>query len=255
MIVPGLVSVTFRRLKPHEIVSLARDAHLSAIEWGGDVHIPHGDIACAREVQRLTLEEGLEVSAYGSYYRVGTRDQESGEFERIVDTAQALGAPTIRVWAGEHGSRETDEGERLRVVDDMLRIAELAAGGSISISCEFHSGTLTDAAASAADLLQAVGHPNVSTFWQPPNGAAFEACLSGLQTVLPRLGNFHVFHWWPTEKNRRPLSEGTDRWLRYLQTIESVGGRRFGSLEFVAGDSIESFRNDAATLLRWLAGL
>ncbi len=39
----GLVSVTFRQLSPEEIVRVAREAGLTVIEWGGDVHVPPGD--------------------------------------------------------------------------------------------------------------------------------------------------------------------------------------------------------------------
>ena len=40
----GLVSVTFRDKTPAEIVSEVKKAGLDAIEWGGDVHVPHGDV-------------------------------------------------------------------------------------------------------------------------------------------------------------------------------------------------------------------
>ena len=40
MLIPGLVSVTFRKLSRTEIAGLMVNAGLSAIEWGGDVHVP-----------------------------------------------------------------------------------------------------------------------------------------------------------------------------------------------------------------------
>ncbi|MET0262082.1 MAG: sugar phosphate isomerase/epimerase, partial [Rariglobus sp.] len=71
MIYPGLVSVTFRKLSPNEVAGLVKKAGLKGIEWGGDIHVPHGDLARAREVRELTLEHGLKTAAYGSYYRAG----------------------------------------------------------------------------------------------------------------------------------------------------------------------------------------
>ena len=71
MLCGGLVSITFRRLSPREIVKLVKKSGLEGIEWGGDVHVPHGDLSVAREVATMTQEEGLVVAAYGSYYRVG----------------------------------------------------------------------------------------------------------------------------------------------------------------------------------------
>ena len=68
MIQPGLVSVTFRKLTPAEIVALVKQAGLKGIEWGGDLHVPHGDLVRAREVRELTHEGGLGVAACGSGY-------------------------------------------------------------------------------------------------------------------------------------------------------------------------------------------
>jgi len=70
MIFPGLVSITFRKLSPEQIIELVRKAGLSGIEWGGDIHVPHGDIARAKEVKSMTKEAGLRVAVYGSYYHL-----------------------------------------------------------------------------------------------------------------------------------------------------------------------------------------
>ena len=40
----GLVSVSFRKKPPEEILSAMKGAGLSVIEWGGDVHAPSDDI-------------------------------------------------------------------------------------------------------------------------------------------------------------------------------------------------------------------
>jgi len=66
-LVPALCSVTFRALAPEEIVALAAEADLVAIEWGGDVHVLPGDLDRARAVRALTERHGLRVSSYGSY--------------------------------------------------------------------------------------------------------------------------------------------------------------------------------------------
>ncbi|MFN2155934.1 MAG: sugar phosphate isomerase/epimerase, partial [Anaerolineae bacterium] len=97
MIRSGLVSITFRQLSPAEIVARAAQAGLEAIEWGGDVHVPHGDVDAARTVRRTTEEAGLQVAAYGAYYRVG--HEEPCPFADVLESAVALGAPLIRVWA------------------------------------------------------------------------------------------------------------------------------------------------------------
>ena len=62
----GLVSITFRKKSPEEVVALVCDAGLDAIEWGGDIHAPHGDLAKAREIREMCDSRGIAIPSYGS---------------------------------------------------------------------------------------------------------------------------------------------------------------------------------------------
>jgi sugar phosphate isomerase/epimerase len=252
MIHPGLVSITFRKLSPAEIVSLVRKAGLRGIEWGGDIHVPHGDIERAREVRAMTAESGLRVAAYGSYYRAGWSEANGLPFRRVLDSALELGAPSIRVWPGVKGSADVDEAGRWAVIEDLRRIAEMAGQVGVRVATEFHGSTLTDTNESASQLLVEVDHPNLHTGWQPHNGEATADCVEGLQAVAPRLDNIHVFHWWPTSADRHPLADGTERWAEFWRVLRTLPGERFALLEFVPGDTEAAFLRDAATLLSWL---
>lgn len=253
MILPGLVSVTFRQLPPADIVSLVRQAGHAAIEWGGDIHVPHGDLTRAREVRALTTGAGLTVAAYGSYYKAAHSEGQGLPFARVLETAVALGAPVIRVWAGPAGSAATDATGRAQVAADLARIAALAAGAGIRIAAEFHGGTLTDTNASAAQLLAEVPHPNFFAYWQPAVDYDDAACLAGLDLIGSRLSHVHVFHW-ETVRNRRPLAEGAARWAKFLRRIAAEPGDRCALLEFVEADAPASYLRDAATLKAWLQG-
>ncbi len=253
MIYPGLVSITFRKLSPAEIAALVRKAGLKGIEWGGDIHVPHGDLVRAREVRELTLEQGLVTAAYGSYYRVGQSEGAGLAFERVLETAVELGAPTIRVWPGVAGSSEVDEDGRWKIIEDLRRIAGLAARAGVSISTEFHGGTLTDTNESASKLLVEVDSGNVFTCWQPHNGEATADCVAGLVQVLPRVSNIHVFHWWPTSAERHPLAKGAERWAQFWALLKPTPGDRHALLEFVQEDSPDAFLRDAAILRQWLS--
>jgi sugar phosphate isomerase/epimerase len=254
MIHAGLVSITFRKLSPAEVVALVRKAGLRGIEWGGDVHVPHGDLGRAREVRALTEEAGLTVAAYGSYYRAGFSEANGLPFRHVLDSAVALGAPTIRVWAGNKGSAEMSEEERRAVVDDLRRIAGQAGQAGVTISTEFHGGTLTDTNESAEALLTEVGHENLFTYWQPHNGEETAVCVAGLKAVAGRVSNVHVFHWWPTSAERHALADGVERWAEFWRELEVLPGERFAMLEFVQGDAEEAFLRDAETLAGWLKG-
>ncbi len=243
---PGLVSVTFRRLAPREIIDLCVENGLRAIEWGGDVHVPPGNLKTAENVAVMTAAAGLSVAAYGSYYCLGAEN--GPDFPFILGTAVALGAPVIRVWAGRTGSAGADASSRAAVVSDALRCADLASRHNIAIAYEFHQGTLTDTTASALELLAATEHPFIKTLWQPPNGAPVDQCLESLRAVLPRLQHLHVFHWWPDAASRQPLSEGWDRWIAYLRELHAHALSPELLLEFVVGDDPAALRGDAETL-------
>ncbi|HHW49193.1 MAG TPA: sugar phosphate isomerase/epimerase [Clostridiaceae bacterium] len=246
MFYTGLVSITFRNLSPKEIVSLVEKAGLDGIEWGGDIHVPHGDIRKAEEVYRMTSDAGLKVAAYGSYYKVGCEKEQGIPFEMVIDTALALKAPIIRVWAGDRGSSDADEAWWDNVVAEAIRISDLAKRHGLTVSFEYHANTLTDTSESAVKLMKEVGRGNVKSYWQPPVGLDFDSCINGLKQILPWLSNIHIFCWDMLE--RLPLAQGVDTWRKYMEVVKSIEGDRFCMLEFVKDDRPEQFLKDAETL-------
>lgn len=252
MIQPGLVSITFRALSPAQVVALVREAALRGIEWGGDIHVPHGNVARAREARELTLEAGLTVAAYGSYYRVGQSESAGLPFAHVLESAIELGAPTIRVWAGVTGSASAGPEVRARVAADLRRIAELAQAARITISLEYHNGTLTDTADSTRRLLEEVGHPNLFTYWQPPISQETAEGAADLRLLLPQVTNLHVYHWRPASTERLPLAAGAERWRAFLDVARQSSVDRYAMLEFVEADAPANFLRDAATLKAWL---
>ena len=242
----GLVSISFRKFSPEKIAQLCAKAGLDGIEWGGDVHAPHGDLKTAATVRKITADAGLHVAAYGSYYRAGVSEQAGLAFEDVLASAVELKTPTIRVWAGGQGSAEAGEAGRLNVIGDLRRIDGMARKAGISVSLEFHGGTLTDTNASAIRLMDELSGTNVCFYWQPPVNQPFEYCRAGLSAMLPRLTNIHAFHWINTE--RRPLAEGIPNWKKYLETAAADGKDHYVMLEFILEDSETQFYADAAIL-------
>ena len=251
MIKSGLVSVTFRKLSPEEIVDLVAQAGLNGIDWGGDIHVPHGDVKRAGEVRKMTADAGLAVAAYGSYYKVG-HEEDSVPFESVVATAVELGAPTIRVWAGAKGSADVDDGYRGLIVSESQRIADIAAEAGMTVSYEFHECTLTDTNESTVNLLREVARENIRTYWQPPSKREVDYCAEGLQTVLPWLTNVHAYYCDKASGKSLPLAEGEEAWKRYLPIIARTGREHYVMLEFVKDNSPEVFLKDAVTLKGWL---
>ncbi len=255
MIESGIVSVTFRDLSPERVIGLTAAAGLNGIEWGGDIHVPSTDPRRAREIGRQTRDAGLKIFSYGSYYRAGDSDPRAPDFEPVLETALALEAPWIRVWAGWKGSDEADPSYRAGVVSDAVRIAELAEPSGIRIAWEFHRNTLTDTRESTRALLREASHPNLYTHWQPPCGWTDEEALRSLLEVRDRLAHIHVFHWGDEAGDRRALAEGETRWRRFLRAAAESPRDHAALMEFVPEDDEAAFLRDAAVLRRWLAEL
>jgi sugar phosphate isomerase/epimerase len=246
--IPGLVSVTFRALLAEQIVALADKAKLRSIEWGGDVHVPHGDLRAAATARRLCDERGLLISAYGSYYRAGVREGSNPSFQHVLETAVALGASRIRVWAGNGGSAGADADTRKRIVDDLRAICADAATEGLSVGLEYHDRTLTDTPESALSLCDQVAAPNLRCNWQPRVGLAVAAGLRDIQILRPHLGDVHVFCL-SVDRLRLPLADGAGAWQAYLAAIAKVGPMtRHVSLEFVKDDNPNQLLADARVL-------
>ena len=128
MLYPGIVSVTYRPLTPKQLIDTAADAALCCIEWGGDIHVPHGELDTAKAVGQMTREAGLSVISYGTYYRAGTYGEDFPRvFAGMLDTADALGAPNLRLWAGNKNAEDVTADERRSITEELSRCAAMAA--------------------------------------------------------------------------------------------------------------------------------
>lgn len=239
----GLVSVSFRGLTPIEIVRISNGAGLSAIEWGGDVHVPAGRVSLARDVREMTLGEGLSIPEYGSYYRLGASAPE--EIGGVAECARALGTDTVRVWAYNKGSREVSEEEYRRAVSDAKRICALYP--DLTFCTECHNNTLTDDYNANLRLLADVDMPNFAAFWQPNQFKSHEYNLRSLCALSPFVRAVHVFAWEGNE--HYPLLRHLERWREYLDLLPR-DGRVSLMLEFMHDGSPDSLPETAETLRR-----
>jgi sugar phosphate isomerase/epimerase len=223
-------------------------AGLDAIEWGGDIHVPPHNLTNAREVREATLEAGVRISSYGSYYRLAERQS---SFEPVLETAIVLGAPTIRVWAGALGSAQANPEYFAAAADELADISHQAAKAGVAIALELHAGTLTDDIESTCRLVDRANCPTTTCYWQPPHGQSLTERLAGIRQLGKRISNVHVFHWIQDsagEHSRQPLSGAATDWRSLLVTLSELDGDRFALLEFVRNDDPQQFLADARTL-------
>ena len=258
MMKAGLCSITFRERCPADVAALAQRAGLDAVEWGGDVHVPAGNLKAAESVRCITTDAGLETAAYGSYYGVIDSDGMPQPFEPVLETALALGTDMIRIWAGQVASGIADEGYRFRLIDGVRKCAHRAAVDGVRLGVEFHPDTLSDSSEAATALLDAISMPNVYSYWQPPYWVLEpQKGLGGPVRFADRVANMHVYNWqyvqvrvahWKDYIERRPLAGARDEWIRFLSVPLNPAMEHYALLEYVRGDDPTQFMKDARTL-------
>lgn len=241
----SLTSITFRKKGLEEIVALAKKAELDAIEWGGDVHVAPGDKEAAKKALALCRENGLNISAYGSYfYATDTED-----FAPVLENALILETPIIRVWAGKgFGPSENYPADaRKRFTEKLAQAAFDAKQRGLTVATEFHGSSLTDNITSAMQLF--ADAPDLKSYWQPRTHPkqTIEENLSDIATLGDKLINVHCFNW-QDGGVRRPLAEATEEWLRYFRAVKEHGNAGYAAIEFVMDNTDVQFYADAETL-------
>jgi hypothetical protein len=134
------------------------------------------------------------------------------------------------------------------VVDDLRRVAEIAAGHGVEIAVEYHANTLTDTLVSALDLFEQV--PALKPYWQPPVGSSLGDALKALPALTPVAA--HVFSW-DDQGGRLPLGAKAALWRPVLDQLAGMPGTRHALLEFVRDDDPAAFAEDAAVLREWIS--
>ena len=256
MIKPGICSVTFREKSVEEVIQLTVEAGLDGIEWGGDRHVPAGDIKTAERVGKLTRDAGLVPASYGSYYFAFDLPGASpADCEPTVEAAVALGAPAIRIWAGSMKVEEKTPDYFDTVVQQSCRMADLAQEVGIKVAYEFHPGTYTETLEGLLKLLDAAAHPNLYAYWQPRFSDDLDERLRQIAVLKEKnsLLNLHVYHWDnPPDYTRFPLEAGERFWPACFKAADDVDTERFALIEFVLDNDPARFLHDAATLKTWL---
>lgn len=253
MIIPGMVSATFRDQSPEHIIELCSQAGLKAIEWSENAHILPNDPSGAKILGEKTRSAGLKVAAYGSYYRLGEQEKEriNETFKASLISAKAVDAPLIRIWGGKLPSQDVDDENRKRLAEEARMISELAKEQQIKVALEWHKNTITDTNESAEQFLKEVESDNLYCLWQPTVALNMRERCAGLEMLRKegKLLNIHVYYW--LDGVRRPLSEGLGEWKQYLSQVDPCQ-ERFGLLEFVMGNTEEQFLEDARAWIRFL---
>lgn len=119
----------------------------------------------------------------------------------------------------------------------------------MTIGLEYHPNSLTDTLPSALQLAQDLAAPNLFFYWQPAPGLPLDDALAEISALGSRICHLHVFAWL-ADASRLPLAERTDYWRACIDALPESAWTKpaFAMLEFVKGDDIDQFAEDAMIL-------
>ena len=244
MIKTGLVSATFRRLTAKDVLDLAVEAGLNGVEWSSDVHVPPGEREVAEQLSRMCREQNIAVCGYASYYRLGEQEDPMTCFRPILESANALKAPVIRIWAGDQPSETAGDRHFLKLAEEAALLVQEAGETGIGISFEYHQNTLNDTPRSALRLLESVA--GSKTHWQTSPTCAEKENILAIRQLASYITTIHVQH--HIDGVYHPLADGKDVWAQYVKELKALSGLHYACLEFVKNGTVEQFLEDGKIL-------
>lgn len=254
MLIPGLVSAKAPQLSVSEVIRLASETGLRAIEWAADGPIPVGDTAAAARAGASCRAAGITVCAYGTAYRAGSTD--ASVFPELLRTARALGARSIQVWAGDLGSSDASLADWARTVHALRTAVDAAGEFGIRVGLRYRRSTLADTLPAAQQLFREVSQDNLRASWQPTPGQSPADALTEFHALLPGLSIVEL-PGWPGQddagRSAPALAAHAGLWQPILGELAAAAETRYAMLTAAPDASPESVRRDAATLLSWLA--
>lgn len=237
----GLVSISFRKHTPKEIITEVVKTPLTCIEWGSDVHAPCTNIDRIKEIVQMQQDMGITCCSYGTYFRVGVNKPE--EVVQYIEPAKILGTDTIRLWCGNRHPEDYSAAELSAVYDDCYTLAEIAKRNGVKFCMECHDWTLTESKESSLALMKAVAHPNFRMYWQPNQWISEKDNIAFAKAISVYTENIHVFNWKGREKY--PMEKARDIWKRYLECFSED---KTLLLEHMYDERLESLAAEAKTL-------
>lgn len=237
----GLVSISFRKYSPEEILAAMKKADLKVIEWGSDVHAPYDNPENLENLLILMDKYGVKCCSYGTYFRLGIDNTE--ELRGYIKVAKKLGTDIVRIWCGEKGSAEFSDEEKSAFFEEGRKAAKIAEELGAVLCMECHNWTYTDTLETALELMNAVNSPNFKMYWQPNQFKTDEENFEYAQKIARYVEIVHTFNWKGEE--RFPLIDGVELWKKYL---EKLGIEKPLLLEFMPDDKIETLPCEADTL-------
>lgn len=237
----GLVSISFRKNTPEEIVAEMKKCGLTNIEWGSDIHAPCDDLDKLKSIKRLCDENGISCSSYGTYFKIGVHPTD--DIINYINAAKILGTDILRLWCGTKKSDEYTSEEKTKLFAECKILADIAKKENVTLCMECHPGTFTETLDGAIELMEAVDCENFRMYWQPNQFTTAENNFKYAETMAKYTKVIHVFNW--TKDQWLPLSGGIEIWKKYLSYFDKTQKLL---LEFMPDNRIESLKTESDAL-------
>ena len=241
----GVASVTFRKKTQEEIVKIVKDNGVSFIEWGADVHVKSIDEA--KKAKSLCEENGIKISSYGSYYRVGRNNKK--EWEEICKIANEMSATSIRVWLGEKDSEKYTEEEYKNLLKDAVFMCDVAEKYGLEISAECHDNTFNNNTYSFLKFKDDLKRDCFKTYFQS-RYTKFQYDMDRIDKTFDFIDNMHVSY---RDLDKEQLFKKKDK--KYIdKLINKMQSKNFDGIvmiEFVKSDSEKNFKKDVEKLRKF----
>lgn len=229
----GLCTISSKEDSVENIAQIARRAGADGIEVWGDGHIGDDSPERCQQISSTGSENGLEIPVYGSYLRPGSSDFDD-RLSAELETADALDATFIRVWAGEQEYQNCTDEHWERTISDLDRLGDAAERVGIAVTVERHAGTVTNRTDGAAALIDQVDRPEIGLNWQPLFEHGPEAVIDDAERLADRTNNVHMQAVYEPETDERcALADAYFDVDSVLRAFERVGFDGYVELEFV----------------------
>ena len=255
----GLCTMAFSELPLEEVLDLAAEHRFDGVEiWGKEPHIPDEyDQGYVRLISSMAKERGLEIISFGSYV-----DPLMEDYKKHWDTAfritEDLETKIMRVWSRGGASKDTTPEDKAAIISRLKEMSTEAQRRGIILATEMHGNNFTDTAATILELLTAVDHPNLKTYYQPIFAPDSDDPCEAARMIGQYVVNVHAQNVKLMADGRTSSCGVADGIVDYAEVVEILRSKGFDGcleVEFVYGDDkITALKRDRDFLAK-LAGI
>lgn len=241
----GMTSVTLHESSIDDIVHLAKNNNLQAIEWD-ESHVKRGQIAEAEAVRKKSAQAALRITAYSTDFNIHSDSE--WFFSKVLETAAALGTDTITLTIEKPSLPEDTGGVSAPLIAKVQNLADLAASAKMKLCFAYRRGSLLEDYIHTGRFIEAISRQNVYISWQPNRTSSLIYNIFELKTLAPFV--HHVYVSYPdADSGYTPIIEGKDEWHQYLKVLH---GKPNGTLLF-KDCNIAGFSSECALMQEWVA--